>query len=174
MKTWVAALLAAAAVILPRLGSPGTELGMLEPVELVQVVCRGTTVELRTDTGDSGTGETLARAVEDLKARSSREVFLETADFLLLWGEAEPEELAEFFRPACSVCLGEPDTDLRKAAAYLRRHSPDRTLGEWQAGLPREQKLIMENGGGSFAPINEPGPAAGVDRDGPSCPAGPW
>ena len=153
MKRWKIALLAAA-VLLPKLGTPAVDVGRLEPVQTVQVIGSETGVQLRTDTGAAGSGATLSDAVAALRSAAPKEVFLDTADFLLLWGEMPPtEELLRIFRPACGICRADPGTDPAAASAYLRQHPPVRTLGAYDAGLPEVEELIIREGGGTLCRI---------------------
>ena len=153
MKLWKIGLLAAA-VLLPKLGTPAVDVGRLEPVQAVLLTAAEDSVELRTDTGAVGEGKTLADAVAALRSAASREVFLDTADFLVLSGVTPPAEvLLEVFRPACAVCRTDCDTDPEAAAEYLRQHPPIRTLGELRAGLPEAEKLTITERGGALCRI---------------------
>ena len=153
MKLWKIALLAAV-ILLPKLGTPAVDVGRLEPVQAVLLTGTEHSVELRTDTDAVGEGKTLAEAVAALRSGASREVFLDTADFLLLSGEIPSNEaLLEAFRPACAVCRTDSDTDPEAAAAYLRQHPPTRTLGELRAGLPEVEKLTITERGGVLCRI---------------------
>ena len=150
MKRWMLTILAAMAVILPKLGTPATDIGQLEPVAVVQVIQGGNVVRLRTDTGAEGRGSDFLAAVKDLREKEPKEVFLDTADYMLLWGNPEMEQILRYFRPACGLCRAEPDTDLETAAAYLRLHPPEKTLGDRKAGERENQRLIIREGRGSF------------------------
>ena len=151
MKKWMIAALAALAVILPRLGSPATDIGNLEPVAVVQVIGAPNGVLLRTDTGAEGRGRNFAEAVRTLRSSAPKEVFLDTADFVLLWGNPDRGPILELFRPACGVCLAGPETNLEEAAAYLTQHPPGRTLAELRAGEGSLPRLIVKEGRGLFA-----------------------
>lgn len=151
MKRWIGlagALIAAA--VLSKLNHPATDIGKLEPVEVVQLIAGDGVIRLRTDTGAAGEGTTLAGAVEDLRAGAAGEVFLETADYLLLTGDtaAFGAELDEFFRPASWVCLTGGEPDLETAADYLTVHRPAMTLGKLWAGEKVTQTLILSEEGG--------------------------
>ncbi len=150
-------ILALMAVILPKLGSPATEIGNLEPVTVVQIVAREYAIEVYTDTGAIGRGQDLLAAVDDLKDSASKEIFLDTADYVLLWGDLSREQdtIQRLFRPACGVCRAAPGIDLPSAAEYLKLHSPQRTLGEIRTGEKEDQILRMEEGRGIFCPIQQ-------------------
>lgn len=140
--------------ILSRLPNPAVDVGRLEPVEVVQLTVTGDEILIRTDTGAWGAGSALADAVEALKRADDREVFLETADKLLLQGDPEKylPELYELFRPGSQICrtVGEPD--LEAAGHYLTIHPASMTLGQLRAEGGSLQTLILEEGRGILVP----------------------
>ncbi len=143
MKKWffllAALLLGAVAGGVP---FSGTDAAELQPVELLYLNRTGGMLEISTDTGDSGRGADLAAAFRDLKAGAAGKIFLETADTLLLSPSCEDllNELPEYLRPACGVCLGVGDiskTDLWEINEYLSAHEPGVTLLDLRAGETR-------------------------------------
>lgn len=128
MKRFILYIMVLAAVL--GLPAEGIDVGQLQPVELVSISKVRSEVVLETDTGDMGRGETVAEAFSDLKATTSGEVFLDTADYLLVKKGAEElvPELSAFLRKAVRLCWQEGETDLEAAAVYLRTHTPAATL----------------------------------------------
>ena len=113
----------------------GVDAAELQPVELLYL----NMLEISTDTGDSGRGADLASAFRDLKAGAAGKIFLETADTLLLDPSCKElsNELPQYLRPACGVCLGVGDiskTDLWEINEYLSAHEPGVTLLDLRAG----------------------------------------
>ena len=133
MKRWIWLVLAA--VLLGCCESPGTDVGKLRPVEVLIVSCQGNLVVLQTDTADLGQGATLEEAVENLQATAPAQVFLDTAEYLLISREALHllPKLRGYLRPSCGVCLleGEPVGDF---ASYLKIHQPTQTLANHNPG----------------------------------------
>ena len=146
---WAAAV-AAAVWGLPRLSHPAVDIGKLEPVEAVLLTAEGNEIIMETDTGAKGVGNTLEEAVADLREKSDAEVYLDTANKLLLKGNMERywPEIVDRFRPSCRVCTVEGQVDLEMAAKYLSVHKPELTLNQWRSGERQLQKLIMEEGRG--------------------------
>ena len=136
MKHWVwyllGLLLVAAFGGMPFMG---TDVAQLQPVQVVQITRAFGQVAVQTDTGDFGTGPTLDLAFEDLKRTTPGQVFLETAEFLLLATGAENllPELTEYLRPGCNVCLITGEADLELAATFLDAHPPQVTLQDCRA-----------------------------------------
>ena len=138
------ALLLGAAMLLP---AEGTDVGELLPVELISIYKEADTVIIDTDTGASGTGETILAAVSDLKATAPGNVFLDTADFLLIsdLDDQETEALKGILKPAIRVCETEGRINPERAVEYLRIHKPEQRLDEWTAAK-HPQQLTINNG----------------------------
>lgn len=155
LKRIFLAFLAGAAVwFMPRLEHPATDIGRLEPVEAVRLTVTESGVLLETDTGSSGAGKTLEEAAADLKNGAPGEVFLETADKLLITGDLGTnwETVYELFRPGCQVCAVQGEVDLIQAAAYLEVHRSGLNLGQLRGNLGTWSELIMEEGRGRLVP----------------------
>lgn len=138
-------LLYIAALGLLLLGDRGTDIGRLRPVEVVQLTEVGNILILKTDTGDWGWGLTVEEAIEKLKETTPGQIYLDTADFLLL-GEKTEEylpQLQNLLKKRTKMAYGVNALDLRDAAAYLRVHSPSETIG---SGLRPAEKLVLEGG----------------------------
>ena len=67
----------------------GTDVGQLQPVQLVMVTAQQGAVEITTDTGDLGRGATVQEAFADMQQASPKKIFVETAEYLLINRAAE-------------------------------------------------------------------------------------
>ena len=135
MKKWLflAAVLIAVAV-LSRRPHPARDVAKLEPIQTVYVCRSGTDITIETDTGARGTGATLTEAAADMKANASGEVFLDTAEFLVLHPTIPiTEEFHTLLRPTCKVTFTTAAPDLQAASDYLSVHTPPMTLSEVRA-----------------------------------------
>ena len=143
-------LLGAAAWLMNRLPHPAVDIGKLEPVEVVLLSATDRGIRLDTDTGAWGEGATLNAAVADLKQADSGEVFLDTAENVLIRGDmaAYWQEIWAHFRPAAQVCRMEGEMDLQEAADYLTMHPTGLTLGKLRAGLGEWKTLTITEGRG--------------------------
>ena len=132
MKKWLflAAVLSAVAV-LSRRPHPARDVAKLEPIQTVYVCRNGADISIETDTGAKGSGATLTEAAADMKAKASAELFLDTAEFLLLH-PAVPitEEFHTLLRPTCKVTFTTAIPDLQAASDYLTIHEPPVTLAQ--------------------------------------------
>ena len=130
----LAALLAAVG-ILARLPHPARDVAGLIPVRTVYLYMDEGNITIETDTGDSGTGRSLTGAEADLRAGADGELFLETAQFLLLDpGVSITEALFDLLRPGCRVVYTGEKPDLKTVSDYLAAHTPALTLAKLRAG----------------------------------------
>ena len=135
MKKWLflTAVLIAVAV-LSRRPHPARDVAKLEPIQTLYVYRNGTELAIETDTGAKGTGKTLTEAAAAMKANASAELFLDTAEFLILAPEVFiTEEFHTLLRPTCKVTFTTTAPDLQTASAYLTIHSPPVTLAQLRA-----------------------------------------
>lgn len=135
MKKWlyIAAALAAAG-LLARLPHPAKDISRLEPVQILYVYEEAGKICIETDTGAEGSGRNLTEAAEAMRAGASGEIFLETAEFLLL--EPDVGLTAEFFRllrPGCGVVYTVRRPDLSASAEFLTIHPPKTRLRDLRA-----------------------------------------
>lgn len=149
MKKWLWFL--AAFLVVAMVGtkpSAGKDVAELQPVQVVCLGKSGDNIAVWTDTGDWGMGLTLDAAVEDMKMAAAGEVFLETADYLLLMEDCLLllEDVAAYLRPSCSLCFMQGEPDLNRIGQFLRTHVPEITLIEYNAGIRKLQTLKTEKG----------------------------
>ena len=147
MKKWLllTALLMAVAV-LSRRPHPARDVAKLEPVQTVYVYLKGGNLCIETDTGAKGTGKTLTEAANHMKASASGEIFLDTAEFLLL-DPAIPitEEFHTLLRPNCKVTWIVDPPDLQAASAYLSIHTSSCTLSELRTEITRHSAFRTQH-----------------------------
>ena len=139
---YIAVLAAALMVPLRR-----TDVGKLQPVELVKLYKEEATLIIETDTGDLGRGDTVDVAFENLEETTSGIVFLDTADFLLVSKEAISEvgALKGHLKKSVRLCFAEANIDPVEAAAFLSVHRPQVRLRDGESIL-KAQTLLKENG----------------------------
>ena len=139
---------------------PGTDIGMLIPVETVFIQKLENEIVIETDSGDRGTGATMKQAAEDLKEKAHGVIYLDTADYLILNRKAEIllPQLQKNQKQEVALCEADEQIDVEKAASFLRAHTPQLKLSDWSSGmtLPRLEEVegsfkikteIVEKGG---------------------------
>ena len=140
MKKWLIPIAALAAVaVFSRLPHPSRDIADLKPVRAVSIYMEGRSIHIKTDTGDSGAGPDLTEAYEALKSGADGEIFLDTAEFLILDPDVPiTEETYEIFRPDCKVIFLNVQPDLEKAPDYLAQYPPKLTLAQLRAARTRK------------------------------------
>lgn len=135
--------------LLIRIKPTGVDVAALEPVELLYVNSQNGTYYLTTDTGNQGSGKTVAQAISDLKAKSSGKIFLNTAEHLLITPSAweSVERFSRHLRPDCGVVIVEGEPDMEITAQFLRTHKPGFTLNDLRAGDTNVPLLYTGEGG---------------------------
>lgn len=148
MKRAVLFAAALAVVLLLRESDERTDVAELEPIEVVRFSQVGDQVCVETDTRNIGLGNHVWDAVADLKKTTAGEVFLDTADYLLIDPKAEQHlsQLKDILRPGCMICMESGVADMEKVASFLRIHKPNLTLLEYVAGVKTMPVLISEEG----------------------------
>lgn len=138
MKRWLiyGMLVLAVVLLMNNENRLGTDIGKLEPARVLLVEDTLGGVAVRTDMGQFGLGEDLSAALRNMEQTASGQVFLDTAEFLLIGpGTAKwLPELTRILRPSCQLCLAEGVVDLEAAAEFLAIHKPSFTLGDWKKG----------------------------------------
>ena len=149
MRKWVVYLAVFGLLLITdALGFSGTDVGKLLPVEAVRISSEAGKVLVETDTGDKGAGADLKEALENLRDTAAGNVFLETADYLILQFGCEKylAELCHVLRPSCGLCLEEKQTDLQKATEFLAVHRLRITMRDWCGGEEEIPMLVEREG----------------------------
>lgn len=149
MKKWLfCALVLAVVPVLSYGGFGGEDVGQLKPVQVVMLRENGEGLMLLTDTEDIGIGKNVSEAVMDMKEAAIGQVFLDTADYLLLEPGTEGwlPQLRQYLRPSCSLCYVNGEVDLKLAGEYLPHHEPKLTLIRYESGAHRLPWLESEEG----------------------------
>jgi hypothetical protein len=124
----------------------GTDVSKLQPVEVLVLQYKEGLYTISGEDGLIGYGEDVLSALEDLKATASGEVFLETANYLLISEDclACIEELSDFLRPACQLYQLEGEGVLASIAKYLENHPSDITLLSYKQNMSQIPRLIVQ------------------------------
>lgn len=137
MRRWI--LFAIALTLFSFLPNQGTDIGNLRPVGLLYVYWENGAVTAAADTGDLGRGKTIREALEDMKATSQGEIFLETTEKVLITESVlgELDTLAAILRPGTELCLGQMGLNPEEAYEYLHTRETGAALYSWK----KNQKL---------------------------------
>jgi hypothetical protein len=134
VKKWLYPAVFLAAAILSRLPHPAVDIARLDPVRAIYLYIDGEAMTIETDSGDSGSGPNLEAAYADLRNNAHREIFLDTAEFLILAPDVPiSEDFYELLRPTTQVVFSNGKPDLETISDYLTIHPPEITLAKLRA-----------------------------------------
>ena len=141
------------------------DVAKLQPVELISLQRRGEGLLIRTDTGDAGTGKSLTMAIMDLKKTTPGIVYLDTAQYLLVYPGCEPEaeQMKAHLKDRVRICAVTQEMELTGAAEFLNIHPPTGCLGDWNAGEETDE-LRLDNGRFWLIKNNKEKGEKGVDK----------
>lgn len=110
-----------------------SDVGELQPIEVVSLSVKREEVVIKTDTGDLGSGVSVDAALQNLKETTPGIVYLDTAEYLLVNADAKAliPDISRCLKDKVKVCYMDGEPDLKMAASYLAVHSPKETLGSW-------------------------------------------
>lgn len=135
---------AALLAVLTMLPHAGTDVGELRPVQVLYIT-KDAHYQVRTDTEDSGAGQTLQEALNDLEATASGHIYLNTVDYLILTEETRDcrQELGERLRPSVELYTAVGEIDIDRVGEFLKAHPTNYTLRKADSQIPI---LSMEEG----------------------------
>lgn len=140
----------ATVLVLAALGTlfPRTDVGKLQPVQVIQVTKERGVLTVVTDTGENGTGKNLSEAIDALKATASGQIFMDTAEYLLIGRNctAALEQAEEILRPGTRVCAVDGEVDMEKVSSFLSVHKPELTLVCCRNGIKGIPVLTVREG----------------------------
>ena len=128
-------------------------MGKLRPVQLVSMYTQEGKIVLETDTEDSGTGETVEEAFDNLKRTTPAIIYLDTADYLLVTEQVLPyvERLDRYLKDNVKICQQAEPINTKLAAQYLSVHVDLPRLKAWEEGvelplleIEGEKKILIE------------------------------
>jgi len=141
---WVLAIIAVScADMLP---FTGTDVAKLHPIEVLIIERDNGIFSVSTDSGITGFGTDIPGALSDLKLTAPGEVFLDTANYVLLTSECMDVigTLFVYIRPACQIYLFEGRGDWEKVSKYLESHPSEATLFTYGREGTQIPKLIVK------------------------------
>ncbi len=124
----------------------GTDIAKLHPIEVLAVSRAGGILRLQTDSGMLGSGENIEEALQNLRLSSAGNIFLDTANYLLIAPDCTEEivTLWNYIRPACQVYYFKGDGKYKEIGNYLESHPSRATVLGYIQGEADIPLLIME------------------------------
>lgn len=145
MKRWIG-LLAGFALAVFLAPSGKTDISELRPVELLSLYKEEGQLCVETDTGDLGRGVDLQTALKDLRATTPGEIFLETADYVMVTAETKEclLELKTILRPATEIVQMQDRIEASAAVEFLSVHRPGLLMKDYGSESMLPQLSIKE------------------------------
>ena len=111
----------------------------LQPVQTVAVSVQAEQVTIQTDTGQQGSGDTVAAAVEELEKTTPGVIYLDTAEYLLITQSANvyAEQLRSYLHGSTKVCIWDGKSSVEEAAQYLRIRTDLPTFRTWKTAAKK-------------------------------------
>ena len=121
----------------------GTDVGKLHPVEVLAISAEAEMIVIETDTGLRGMGKTMEKTIENLKITSAGEIFLETANYVLVKKDCVYllDGLFHLLRPACQIYVYQGDGKWDNVSEYLESHPSCVTLLNYRQGMKNIPQL---------------------------------
>lgn len=100
------------------------DISNLEPIQAVGIHKTEDQYVITTDTQATGRGETVKHAVDSMKQKCEKIVYLDTAQYLLVSEECRAivSEISESLKNNVKVAIWDGEEDLEKAAQYMQSH----------------------------------------------------
>ena len=113
------------------------DVAKLQPVQTVCIYYNESDYIIETDTGASGKGTNIKKALFDLIETTPAVVYLDTADFLLLpyGAESAVEYLRGVLKDSVELYYYEGDPNLKLVSKYLEIHRSGQVLKTWGNGV---------------------------------------
>lgn len=113
-----------------------TDVADLHPVQTVALYKTADGYRIETDTEDAGIGETVDAAYQDLIATTPGVIYLDTADFLLVFDgtEAAVRDIRKYLKNGVRICAAVGWGDLQDVSKYLSVQTGLLPLSRWKEG----------------------------------------
>lgn len=110
------------------------DVAKLEPVQTVAICIEEDAVVVKTDTENSGRGENVDEAINDLEQTTPGVIYLDTAQYLLVGEDAVNyvDALRRYLKPSVKVCLWDEEGNVTDAAKYLAVRSDLPEIRDWK------------------------------------------
>ena len=140
-----------AIILIALLAAPveSMNVGELIPIEAVSIYKEAGTFIMETDTGNSGKGETVALALQNLKDTASGRIYLDTARYLLVMGDAQEEvqQLRPLLRRSVKLAVMGQPVEMESVAKFLDAHDGLPKLKHWKYDI---ELPVLSGGKDSF------------------------
>lgn len=123
------------------------DISNLEPVQAVWVYQDNGKYVVKTDTEDIGIGDSIKQAVEVMKKRCEKIIYLDTAEYLLVSENCKEaiSDISEYLKDEVKICAWNGEGDLANAATYMQTHRIGTKLKDYVLGSILPEIPDLEN-----------------------------
>lgn len=113
-----------------------TDVADLHPVQTVALYKTQNGYRIETDTQDFGVGDTIDTAYNNLIETTPGIIYLDTADFLLVFDDAADavQEMGKYLKKSVRICGAVGQGDLKAVSRYLSVQGGLQPLSKWKSG----------------------------------------
>ena len=96
----------------------------LEPVQAVWIRKDGEMYVITTDTEDTGVGRSVKDALQSMKEKCEKIIYLDTAEYLVVSENCKEAvgDISEFLKDKVKVCVWNGEGKLENVAEYIKSH----------------------------------------------------
>lgn len=124
-------IILAAVLVCP---TKATDVGKLQPVQTVAVYKGDSGYVIATDTKDTGRGESIPAAIENLKATTPATIYLDTAQYLIVSDESVVEELRNHLKGNVKLYRFVGNPPMETVSKFLAAHGDGPSIRTWKLG----------------------------------------
>ena len=113
-----------------------TDVADLHPVQTVALYKTRDGYRIETDTDDLGIGKTVDAAYRDLIITTPGVIYLDTADFLLVFddGQDAVQDMRKYLKNGVRICAAVGQGNLKAVSAFLSVQQGLQRLSKWKNG----------------------------------------
>lgn len=132
-KVFLYVLITAAVLSVP---TRAADVAELHPVQTVALYKTDVGYRIETDTEDHGEGETVEDAFINLQETTPGVIYLDTADYFLIFQGAESggEDMRKYLKSNVEVCSAVGQGELKEVSKYLSARGKLQPLHQWEKG----------------------------------------
>lgn len=101
-----------------------TDISNLKPIQAIFINKDGDNYIVKTDTDDLGIGKSIKEAVETMKTRCEKLIYLDTAQYLFVDQDAREtiDDISQYLKDKVVICIWDGVGEIKSAAQYVRAH----------------------------------------------------
>ena len=114
-----------------------TDISNLEPVQAIWIDKNENGYVVKTDTQDVGVGETLQKALEEMKEHCDKLIYMDTTQYLMVSEDCKEAiaEISQHLKNKVRVCVWNGVGELKNAVQYVKSHRNGVAIKDYVPGI---------------------------------------